>query len=118
MRKVLSVAVICLFAVSMFQSGAEGRAQYRGEFAKKYAKELGKTKVTCGACHLDGGKNKKKRNNYGAALGAAVVKKNQKDKAIIGKALDAAAKKESHIKGKSFGDLIKEGKLPGEPEKK
>jgi hypothetical protein len=118
MKKVFSVAVVCLFLVSMFQSGADGQATYRSEFAKKYKKEYGTTKLTCGVCHADGGKNKKKRNNYGLAVQKALGAKKVKDKAKINKALDAAAKVESHIKGKKFGDLIKDGKLPAEPEKK
>lgn len=117
MRKIFGVAVICLFVVSIFQSGADGRPQYRAEFEGKYKGDLGTTKVTCGACHPDEGKDKKKRNNYGAAF-EKIVAKNEKDKDAINKALDEVAKKDSHVKGKTFGDLIKEGKLPAEPEKK
>jgi cytochrome c553 len=118
MRKMLVTAIACLFLVSMFQTGADGQAYYRTEFSKKYKTELAGTKLTCGVCHANGGKNKKKRNDYGSAVQKALGAKKVKDKAKISKALDEAAKKESHMKGKTFGDLIKAGTLPAEPEKK
>ena len=91
---------------------ALARPQYNKEFWAKYEKEIGKQaeSVKCGACH---GKDKKVRNDYGKALGTALDSKDQKDVDRIKSALDKAAKEKSGTEGKTFGDLIKEGKLPG-----
>ena len=68
--------------------------------------------MKCAACH-NGGDDKKKRNDYGKALAAALGEKDVKDPEKIKAALDRAVKEKSGTDGKTFGDLIKEGKLPG-----
>jgi hypothetical protein len=85
-----------------------------------FDKEIGKLKeeTKCAACH-NGGDDKKKRNDFGNALGEVIVgkdvggKKNEPDVAKIKKALEAVAKEKSGTEGKTFGELIKSGKLPG-----
>jgi hypothetical protein len=69
----------------------------------------------CNVCHV--GKSKKDRNAYGEALAALLDKKEDKDnKDKIRQALEAVAAKPSGAAGSpTFGDLIKEGKLPGGP---
>jgi hypothetical protein len=52
-------------------------------------------------------------NNYGQALEKALGAKNVDDKAAILKALGAIEAQKSAAEGKSFGDLIKAGELPG-----
>ncbi len=96
---------------SVLYSGADARPQYKSAFEKKYPKVKAANKITCDVCHVKGEKNKKKRNNYGTAL-AKAIKKNQKDKAKIAEALHKTEKEKSAIKDKTFGDLLKDGKLP------
>lgn len=96
---------------------AEARPLYLKGFVTEYPKlEQQVLKTTkCDVCHF--GKPKKNRNNYGATLadifedgfGGA---KNVKDMKKIQEALKKAAEKESAVKDKTFGDLIKEEKLP------
>ena len=101
-------------AFLMSSQVAHSRPQYNKEFWAKYDKELGKQaeSTKCAACH-NGGDDKKKRNDYGAAFGENVGEKNQKDVEKIKAALDKAAKSKSATEGKTFGDLISDGKLPG-----
>ncbi len=109
---VFSLATVGLLIVAL--QSAQARPQYKSAFEKKYtavAEKNGKKgKLTCTVCHPE--KDKKKRNNYGQALQAAFGKKNEKDKAAIGKAMDKAADAPSAIKGKKFGDLLADGMLP------
>ena len=113
----LSVAVLLVLSASQV---AQARPKYNTEFWGMYEKEIGKLKdeTKCAACH-NGGDDKKKRNDYGVAMTDALVgkdvggKKNETDVAKIKKALEVIAKQKSGTEGKTFGDLIKEGKLPG-----
>ena len=115
----ICVAVMAVLAGSQV---AQARPKYNTEFWKMYEKEIGPLKdaTKCGACHV--GDDKKKRNDYGKAMGEAIVNKDvggstekggEKDVEKIKKALELAAKEKSGTEGKTFGDLIKEGKLPG-----
>ena len=56
-----------------------------------------------------------RRNDYGKAFGTALGPdaKSVKDADKVKAALEKAAKEKSSTEGKTFGDLIKEGKLPG-----
>lgn len=120
--RIQQVVVIASLACVLFQAvqqTAEARPNYNKEFWAKYDKEIGKLKDTtrCGACHF--GSDKKNRNDYGKAMGEALVskdvggKKDETDLDKIKAALDKAAKEKSGTEGKTFGDLIKDGKLPG-----
>ncbi len=101
---------------------ASARQQYQKalgkiypDLLKKHGKgEEGKKKFECKVCHP--GKSKKQRNDYGTALAKALGKKNEKDEDKIKEAIEKVAKEESSTKGKTFGDLIKDGKLPGTEE--
>jgi hypothetical protein len=92
---------------------AHARPDYNKVFWSLYKDELGSQadSVKCGACHF--GQEKKNRNDYGKAVGEAIGKKNEKDAEKIKAGLEKAAKEKSATEGKTFGDLIKEGKLPG-----
>jgi hypothetical protein len=96
----------------------EARPQYKEQFEKKYtglAAEV--VKVKCGVCHPPGAEEKKKaRNNYGQALGKVLNAKNVTDKEAILKALITIEAQKSASEGKTFGDLIKAGTLPGNNE--
>ncbi len=67
----------------------------------------------CNVCHM--GNTKKMRNAYGAALDK-LLDKAEKDPAKIAEALDKVAAEKSNpddANSATFGDLIKQGKLPG-----
>ncbi len=120
-------AVVAVASIAWLNVGtAQARKQYSDEFIKKYVTEDPSTPaqkaldaevkaVKCGVCHAgDKGANKKERNAYGAALQKAVGK-NEKNASAIDAALDKVADEHS-VPGKddspTFGDLLKEGKLP------
>jgi mono/diheme cytochrome c family protein len=85
---------------------AEARPNYKKAFEKKYSKVKG---VDCAVCHE--GEDKKTRNEYGKAFGAALDGKNVKDAKKIEKALDKTAK-EKDADGKPYGDKLKKGEKP------
>jgi hypothetical protein len=129
MRRVLTLVVSCL-AVSavMLASSRPALAikPFKDEFDKKYniktpANDAEKSlaeKVSvakCNVCHV--GASKKKRNAFGEALDQYLDKKTDaKDVAKIQESL-AKVEAEHSVKGDdkspTFGDLIKQGKLPG-----
>ncbi|MBT4865943.1 MAG: hypothetical protein HON53_12625 [Planctomycetaceae bacterium] len=111
----LGAAIVAVMFVATPKQ-AEARPPFVGVFAKQYPalKDLVK-KSKCAVCHPKAdNKKKKKRNDYGMALGKAIGKANEKDKAKVTAALVKIEKEKSGAKGKTFGDLIKEGKLPGD----
>ncbi len=96
---------------------ANARPKYKSEFQKKYPSVKAKNKITCLVCHekKDDGSGKhdvKKRNNYGKALMKAIGKKNEKSSDKIKAGFAKSEKEDSAIKGKTFGDLLKDAKLP------
>ena len=110
------IAGACLFAiVALTGDSASARPKYQQVLSKQYpelTKKHGKNgKLSCAVCHPS--KSKKKRNNYGVAMGKNVGKKNQSDLEKIKEAIVKAEKEKSATEGKSFGDLIKAGELPG-----
>jgi hypothetical protein len=66
---------------------------------------------SCAVCHV--GEKKSNRNDYGKELATALGAKNVKAAKDIEAALKKAEDGKSSVEGKTFGDLIKEGKLPG-----
>lgn len=100
---------VLLFGVSTVHA----RAEYNRQFWAFYKVELGKYAETtrCQVCHF--GNDKENRNDYGQAVGKSLDGTSVKDVEKIRRALQAAAKKESSTPGKSFGDLIEAGQLPG-----
>ncbi len=114
----LRFVVVCVLAASIFVvTGGEAtaRPKYKDVINATYpdlAKKHGTDgKLTCAVCHPD--KDKKKRNNYGVALAAKLGKKNESDEAKIKEALTKTEGEKSKTEGKTFGDLIKAGDLPG-----
>ncbi len=114
------VAAAGLFAAS--SSEALARPKYKNMVDAKYpdlAKKHGTDgKLACTVCHpkIDGKDDKKVRNNYGTALGKALSKKNESDEEKIKEALGKIESEKSATEGKTFGDLIKDGTLPGTDE--
>lgn len=66
----------------------------------------------CNICHV--GKSKKDRNAYGEVLAERLDKGDKKNEEKIKQALAEVAKLPSGVAGKTFGDLIADGKLPAE----
>lgn len=115
----VAVAGTCLFAFAILSNvQLVGQMHYAKELYKldeDFGKKHGKSgKVSCAVCHPS--KSKKDRNNYGAALTKALGAKKVKDTAKIKAALEKIGKEKSATEGKTFGDLIKAGELPGTKE--
>jgi len=108
------VAVAGLMMIAAPQQ-ADARPKYFKAFTGKYAEvkaEATKAENKCGVCHGGPkGKKKKQLSDYGLALKEALGKKNEKVAANIDAALDAVAK-EKCGDDTTYGDLLKEGKLP------
>ena len=95
--------------------------EFRDEFVRKYVKadanSLWKTKVSeakCSICHI-ADQPKENRNEYGQALARLVKKTDKKDRHKIAAALEKVAARKARAadpKAPTFGELIKQGKLP------
>ncbi|MBA3313258.1 MAG: hypothetical protein M3552_16090 [Planctomycetota bacterium] len=118
---------LAVLSITVMPQQAQARPQYRGAFGKKYEnlKELIDEKK-CFVCHPKGD-DKKVNNDYGDALKKALGEKNVKPPEKLDEALSKIEKEPSKVPKepggkdmKTFGELIKEGKLPGtnEEEKK
>jgi hypothetical protein len=114
------VAVSPAFAIKEFGEhwGALYVKDSKNEDFKKLAGE-----AKCNVCHVDGA-NKKERNPYGQEVAKLLKKKDFKgppdrfkeDAAKAKTEIEAAFKKIEEIKakdGKTFGEKIKAGQLPG-----
>jgi len=111
MNKVsLLIAGACLLGVAISANQAEARPNYLKAFTAEYPNVTAAKDVKCGVCHPE--KSKKVRNDYGKAVGGALGAKKVKDAEKLKEAFAASAKKPSKTEGKTFGDLLKEGKLP------
>ena len=120
-QSTLLTVVALLAGAVVFSSGTtvEARPKYRTVFQKNYANVAENNKITCFVCHgkdAEGKMDKEKRNNYAQALGKALTKKNETDDAAITAALTKIESEKSAEDGKTFGDLLKAGQLPGETE--
>ena len=111
-RYLLLPAVAGAVWLSLPTPNAEARPQYFEQFKKSYESlTTAAEEKKCGVCHGMG--KKTERNTYGKAIVAALGdSKNVKELKEVEKAIKAAESKESSTKGKTFGELIKEGKLP------
>lgn len=121
--KIAGWFLLGIFATAcILSSQAQALPKFRDAFKKKYVdpsnsddfkKAFGDGSATCLVCHVQG-KPKKVRNDYGKALDKFIAPNGGKKISAddLDKALDDVAKEPSAIEGKSFGDLIKDGKLP------
>ena len=111
MRKIWTW-VACCVALASFAFGpeAQARPKYLEGFKNSYPalKDAVET-AKCGVCHF--GEKKSNRNDYGKAMGEGL--KNEMDADKIKEAIKKAEAGKSSTEGKTFGDLIKDGKLPG-----
>ena len=127
MKKFGLMMLVALGVVATWASGdreAAARPPYPPGFQENYkdnTKVVDAAKETkCAICHS--AKDKKKRNDYGKAVEKNMPKKNFDDlkgdmPALAKKLMEALklAEDEKNEAGKKFGDLLKEGKLPGTP---
>jgi hypothetical protein len=115
----VAALVLIALAIPTADRPAQARMQYLKQFQELYPDlELPKDSK-CLVCHgkNDSGKEDKKvRNVYGKVVEEELDAKNVKDVDEIKKALESAAEEDSEVDGKSFGDLIKDGKLPATEE--
>ena len=93
-----------------FGSSADARPNYNKAFQAKYPDLAAAKEAKCNVCHE--GKDKKVRNDFGMAFSKDLDGKKVMDAAKIDAALDKVASEPSAVSGKTYGDLIKEGKLP------
>ena len=101
----------CVAGLAMGFSGTvEARPNYKKAFDTQYEKVAKENKTACTVCHEDGD-DKKKRNNYGTAL-AKNIKAKETDADKIKEAFTKTEPEKSAVKDKTFGDLLKDGKLP------
>ncbi len=90
---------------------AQARPKYMGAFKEAYPTLVGEAdKVKCNVCHF--GDKKSNRNDYGKAVGETLGAKNVMEAEKIAEGLKKA-EAAKNADGKTFGELIKGGKLPG-----
>lgn len=120
MKKAVFVLLCAAVAFGFAPDSAKAVKPFLDGFKAKYVKADGSAeekafaelvdKTKCNVCHK--GKSKKMRNAYGEALDKLLDKKaDAKNKEKIAEALDTVAGQKSPD-GPTFGELIKEGKLP------
>lgn len=114
----LSVFVLGVFAQSAFALPAVAKLWIEDAYAKSPVAEAAK-EAKCNVCHF--GTSKKNRNDYGQALSSlGVTKANydalKEDPDKLNTTLKGLFKKceaAKSVTGKTFGELIQTGKLPG-----
>ncbi|MGI8978248.1 MAG: hypothetical protein ACR2FY_03380 [Pirellulaceae bacterium] len=128
MREFVVTLLFGVFAWAVSPDSAQARPGYHAilaEFYKDNAAIVNKAKPAnldkCNLCHDAATKNKKDHNEYGKALEkhmpAEMFKMVAADKEALAKKLREALKAteaEKHSSGKTFGEVITAGKLPGE----
>lgn len=113
MRKNGAWLMCCAVAALVFAVGqdAQARPKYMTAFYEAYpALKAEAEKIKCNTCHF--GEKKTNRNDYGMAVGKSLGEKNIMDAEKIKEGLKKA-EGEKNADGKTFGELIKDGKLPG-----
>jgi len=128
MKKFVVTLLVGAFAVTVLLGSAQGRPAYPN-MIKDYYKDnkaiVEKAGATdkCNLCHDPASKLKKDHNEYGKAVKKHIPKeefdklKDPTMKAALEKKLGEALKAteaDKHSSGKTFGEVIKAGKLPGE----
>ncbi len=137
----LLVIAVCVGVSTVFSDSAQGQLLFKKYFDQKYFPMEGETAMkkaygmsTCNFCHIGGTEDRKNRNEYGQALDKLLEKEDadnltfkikttnpdlyKKTEEKVIKALETVEKEPSNPKDKkspTFGDLLKEGKLPKSP---
>ena len=131
MKKLLAVLLVAFTVVAIAPKNADAVPAFKKAFDQRYtnvikdAKLVAKIKeAKCNVCHwVDGDKkSKKQKNDFGVALSKLLKKDNYKSTRIAAEPdkvkaeFDAAFKKvmaTKNAKGKTYGDLLDAGDLPG-----
>ena len=131
MKKLLAVLLIAFVAMVIGPKNADAVPAFKKAFDQRYtnvikdAKLVTKIKAAkCNVCHWAKGdmKSKKQKNDFGVALSKLLKKDNYKSTRIAAEPdkvkaeFDAAFKKvmaTKNAKGKTYGDLLDAGDLPG-----
>ena len=111
MRRLLACAVACLAFHIATIAVAPARPQYLAQFGRTYSEFPIKRESRCAICHC--GTSKKGHNDYGDAIEKVLEGKNVKERAAIEKALRMVEQNPSRVPGKTFGELIRAGQMPG-----
>ena len=111
MRNPILALVAAALMLGISSASAHARPNYLPEFKAAYAEVKEADVVKCGVCHI-GKPTAKTWNDYGTAFGKSLGKK-KANKQETQAALKKVESQPSAIEGKTFGDLLKEGKLPG-----
>jgi len=120
----LAVAVSLVIGLTGSPQFAQARPTYKKEFDGLYVKKEPSTPeekalagaastAKCNICHI--GEKKKERNPYGQALAKLLTKEDAKDVPKIQesiKKIEAEKSDGSNPSSPTFGDLLKQGKLP------
>ncbi|WP_157606170.1 hypothetical protein [Schlesneria paludicola] len=109
------LSVVGLLSLCLIVPNTEARPKFRKIFQTTYETQFAGKDFgieSCTICHDKVNNNLRPRNNYGDTLAELLPKKNTTDEATIQSALKDAEEKPSAIEGKTFGDLIREGRLP------
>lgn len=123
-RFVLTAALAGGLVMSLPVRTAQATMNFKNAFEAKYVKAdstdaaeqalaAAVKEAKCNVCHT--GTSKKMRNAYGKALDQ-LLDKAEKDPVKITEALEKVAAEKSNpedANSKTFGELLKEGKLPG-----
>jgi hypothetical protein len=105
MKKLVGFVVFGACAFSFALGSANARPGYMKAFTETYPNVTDAATAKCGVCHE--GTDKKMRNGYGKALGAALGEANVKDADKV-----KAGLKKVEESNKEYGDKLKAGKLP------
>lgn len=117
MRKIvlpLGGALLSGLVLGLGSATVEARPNYYPEFKAAYPSVTEANVVKCGVCHV-GKPTAKTWNDYGTAFSKTLGKK-KANKEEAKAALKKVESQPSSVEGKTFGDLLKEGKLPGKAE--
>jgi hypothetical protein len=127
MKKVCLTLILSSFVLALLANSALALPAFNKAWQAKYLEgnsnaafvdAVGSAK--CNVCHDANSKSKKDKNEYGKAVGKHLTKKGYEklksdpdavNKYIVEGLEKAASEKSSS--GKTFAELIKEGKLPG-----
>jgi phosphoglycerate-specific signal transduction histidine kinase len=121
MKRSVMLVLCGLFALALGVNATFARPDYSKHFQEKYkdAKIAAAAKeAKCTVCHY--GNTKKNRNDFGTALSKTLTEEGYKelkeDKEALNKKIKEALKavlKEKSVSGKTFGELVEAGQLPG-----
>ena len=104
------MATVAFFVGGTLVSQAQARPNYCKTFIASYENVKEAKDAKCAICHP--GKEKKERNNYGVALTKLLGAEKVTEDAKVKEALKKAEAEKSAVDNKTFGELLKEGKLP------